>query len=493
MNNSLVYDKTVSDKCAVVVAHRLDDAYDALEAMNHRGQDAVGFARLDKSGSIKAVRRPGRVRETSKNALRALYGVAGHEEDGLYIGHVKYLTSGSKTDAESMLKTTHPFSIGGTTYTQKVEFEEAQITSHTITSGAEVALIHNGNLNQQALDIVRAGIDTTELGTDCDTEAMLHFLYMHGPEKMLVQVDSTYSAIYLRDKTAYVMRDRTGRRPLWLGRRHGRYVAASESTGISAMGGTLVEEIMPGTLVEICINGDMKRKSIAPPKRQRCPFEIWYLQDRESIYEGVHVGTGREELGALAWEKHKDGLKSAGFGPEAILTFLPDCPYHTAMGFSRASGLELRRIFYKIDDLRAFIQVSQADQVKAIKSVLFMDPDYMQAIDCRDVIIIDDTQIRATNGPCAMKILKDNGARKVAMILPSAIIGGVRSDSTYAGCNHGVAMPPGDRFAAARFGTDVKKIRAGVGYDYLGYLELDDVLDKFGWKRSETCSDCIVT
>src|SRR3989338_806592 len=420
--DSFVYDKVCSDKCAVVVAHSLDDTYDALDAMNHRGQDAVGFARLNQSGNIKVVRRPGRVRETSKNALRALYGVAGHEEDGLYVGHVKYLTSGSKTDGESVLKATHPFSIGGTTYTQKVEFDGINVTSHTITSGAEAALIHNGNLNQQALGIVRSRIDTTALQTDCDTEAMLHFLYNHVPEEMLREIDSTYSAIYLHDITAYVMRDRSGRRPLWLGRRHGRYVAASESTGISAMGGTLVEEITPGTLVEIGLDGSMKRKSVTPPNIRRCPFEIWYLQDRESIYEGVHVGTGREELGALAWEKHKDDLNSAGFGSDSVLTFLPDCPYHTAVGFGKASELDLHRIFYKIDNIRAFIQVSQADQVRAIKSVLFMEPDYKDTIRGKDIIMIDDTQIRATNGPRAMQILKDHGARKVAMILPSTVI-----------------------------------------------------------------------
>ena len=119
------------------------------------------------------------------------------------------------------------------------------------------------------------------------------------------------------------------------------------------------------------------------PLEQSYIFFLFYLKyppENDKLYASI-LKTG----GALVSE-HKDGMKLAGFGPDSILTFLPDCPYHTAVGFGKASELDLHRIFYKIDNIRAFIQVSQADQVRAIKSVLFMEPDYKDTIRGKDIL-----------------------------------------------------------------------------------------------------------
>lgn len=188
--------------CGVAVAHTLHDTYKILKSLQHRGQDAVGIAAKGRYG-IDILKWQGQVNDFAlSDAGKILHG-------DLFIGHVRYSTTRGKTK-EDLFFGAHPRFLGGNKKT---------MGSHEIIRGASTVMVQNGNL---------AGVSYGE--DEIDTDVMLKFYAENGIEKTIHEFPAAYSSALLdiRSDDALVFRDRYGIRPLWVGEKDGKLVAASE-------------------------------------------------------------------------------------------------------------------------------------------------------------------------------------------------------------------------------------------------------------------------
>ena len=266
------------------------DLYDALTALQHRGQDAAGIFTCDRR--IHQRKANGLVRDVfQQHHMDGLHGRAG-------IGHIRYPTAGSESAAEAQ-----PF------YTN---------------SPCGIALAHNGNLvnaGQLGDEVFRE--DLRQVNTESDSEILLNVFAseLARARRPVLDEDAVFEAaagVHRRCLGGYAavalivgygivaFRDPCAIRPICLGVREaagGReYMVASESVALDALGFTLVRDLGPGEAVVVTFGGEVHSRGCAGKSRYApCIFEYVYLARPDSIIDGVSVYKARLRMGeALA-------------------------------------------------------------------------------------------------------------------------------------------------------------------------------------------------
>ena len=220
------------------------DLYDALTALQHRGQDAAGIFTCDRK--IHRHKANGLVRDVfQQHHMDGLRGRAG-------IGHIRYPTAGSESAAEAQ-----PF------YTN---------------SPYGIALAHNGNLvnaGQLGDEVFRE--DLRHVNTESDSEILLNVFAseLARARKPVLDEDAVFEAVagvHRRCLGGYAaialifgygivaFRDPCAIRPVCLGAREAaggpEYMVASESVALDALGFTLVRDLGPGEAVVVTFGGE---------------------------------------------------------------------------------------------------------------------------------------------------------------------------------------------------------------------------------------------
>ena len=219
----------MKEACGVVgvVAPGRDVAYacyDALYALQHRGQESAGMATFQ-NHQITVVKDNGLVSHVfADTTLRALAG-------SMVIGHTRYSTSGSAnwTAAQPVYR-----SAGESGF----------------------ALAHNGNLTNTVALAESAGLHLTTMLSDSDLVAeLLGHAVLEGatlPEALhdvLRRAEGAFSMVVLEAGAIHAVRDPHGFRPLCVGRlgepdAPEGWVVASETPALDVVGATFVREVM---------------------------------------------------------------------------------------------------------------------------------------------------------------------------------------------------------------------------------------------------------
>ena len=209
--------------------------YDALYALQHRGQESAGMATFF-NHQITVVKDNGLVSHVfADTTLRALAG-------SIVIGHTRYSTSGSAnwTAAQPVYR-----SAGESGF----------------------ALAHNGNLTNTGALAETAGILVTSMLSDSDLVAELLAREVEAgaslPEALrgvLGRAEGAFSMVLLEAGVVHAVRDPNGFRPLCLGRLGTEdapegWIVASESPALDVVGAAFVREIRPGEMVTITESG----------------------------------------------------------------------------------------------------------------------------------------------------------------------------------------------------------------------------------------------
>ncbi|AEW44639.1 amidophosphoribosyltransferase [Serratia symbiotica str. 'Cinara cedri'] len=429
--------------------------YDALAALQHRGQDAAGIATIDTQKSFQLRKAKGLVKDVfKKHHIQHLQGNIG-------IGHVRYRTTGCSSALEAQ-----PFYIN---------------------SPFGITLAHNGNLtNTHELRYKLLNERHRNIKTTSDSEVLLNVLanelegyvyYSLEPTNIFKSVTAMYKK--LRGSYSCVamiigygllaFRDPNGIRPLVLGKRHLKdsrieYIVASESIAIDTLGFTLLRDIAPGEAIYITEKGQFFSHQCAKnTKTHPCIFEYVYFAHTSSFIEKISIYGARVRMGRKLGQKISQEWKDLSID---VVIPIPETSCDIAQEIAHTLNKPYREgLFVKNHYIgRTFIMSSQQTRHQSVRQKLSACRDEF----CyKNVLLVDDSIVRGTTSKQIIKMAREAGAKRIyfASAAPE-----IRFPNVY-----GINMPSTNELIA--HGREVDDICKIIGADGLIFQNLDDLID----------------
>ncbi len=411
--------------------------YDALYALQHRGQESAGMATFNNQ-QITVVKDNGLVSHVfAETTLRALAG-------SLVIGHTRYSTSGS------------------------ANWTAAQPVYRSAGSSG-FAIAHNGNLTNTTQLADEAGIQFTSMLSDSDLVAELLAREVESGISLakalgvvLEKTEGAYSMVVLEADEIHAVRDPFGFRPLCLGRLGSEespegWIVASESPALDVVGATFVREIEPGEMVTITEKGvsSIQLLEPAPGKQKLCIFEFVYFARPDTYLMGHQVHTTRRRMGEL--------LAAQSSVEADIVMGVPDSGVPAAEGFAKASGIPFGYGLVKNRYIgRTFISPDQNKRAATVRRKL--NP-LRENIEGQRLIVVDDSIVRGTTTREIVKMLRDAGASEVHLR--------ISSPPFMNPCYYGIDTPNRDDLLAANH--SIADMNEFIGSDSLEFITLENL------------------
>ncbi len=429
------------------------EIYDALTALQHRGQDAAGMVTTD-GLQLNLCKGNGLVRDVFDPAkMSSLRGSQG-------IGHVRYPTAGSASSAEAQ--------------------------PMYVNSPYGIALAHNGNLtNTEKLLEELFRDDMRHINTRSDTEVLLN-VFAHelqqrramqaGPQEIFAAVQGVhercrgaYSALAVIVGCGMVaFRDPNGIRPLVYGQRERagktEYMIASESAALAVQGFELVRDVAPGEALFIDQAGQLHTKVCCEKtKLTPCIFEIVYFARPDSILDDISVYKARLRMGEYLADQVEAYFAEQDHDIDVVIP-IPDTGRTAALPMAHRLNVKFREGFVKNRYIgRTFIMPGQTQRKRSVRQKLnVIDLEFKD----KNVLLVDDSIVRGTTIRQIIEMAREAGARKVYM---ASAAPPVRFPNVY-----GIDMPAAREFIAD--GCDEREIEASIGADRLFYQRLDDLV-----------------
>lgn len=428
----------------------VQDLYDGLIVLQHRGQDSAGIMTYETRFHLK--KGNGLVRDVfqDKHMMRLRGGVG--------IGHVRYPTAGC--------------------------YEEAEAQPFYVNSPFGIALIHNGNLtNCDELKRQVTKDNSRYLNTGSDSEVLLNVVadeiakshkkqllpehIFKAMKNVFKRVRGSYSVICLIAGHGLVaFRDPFGIRPLIFGEKKtpagSEYILASESVALDTLGFSILRDIQPGEAVYIDMNRQVHAKQVEQKHWAPCIFEYVYLARPDSVLDGISVYKSRLRMGkALAVQiKHamKKGLKID------VVVPVPDTARSAGVEIAAEIGVPYREGLIKNRYIgRTFIMPGQNIRKRSIKYKLNPIPLELEG---KNVLLVDDSIVRGNTSRKIIEMVRGAGAKHVYIALCCPPL---RHP-----CVYGVDMPSRKDFVAHNLTID--EIGKVIGADAIFYQNLKDLV-----------------
>lgn len=432
--------------------------YDALLALQHRGQDSAGMVTWDDSNRLNLRKGNGLVRDVfEERHMQRLRGNMG-------VGHVRYPTAGTSSAAEAQpMYVNAPYGI---------------------------SLAHNGNLtnaDRLETDVFRAGL--RHVNTTSDSEILLN-VFAHelhkvgvfdpGPEHVFAAIAGVnrrcrgaYAAVaMINGHGIAAFRDPHGIRPLAFGMRmvddgdggqRREVMIASESSAINILGFDFVRDIRPGEGIFVDRNGEYVTQRCAPPAAHTpCIFEHVYLAREDSIMDDVSVYKARLRMGEKL-AKRILARFSENHGIDVVIP-IPESSRTCAIPLAYALGVKFREGFVKNRYIgRTFIMPGQSQRTKSVQQKLNAIELEFQG---KNVLLVEDSIVRGTTTGEIVRQARKAGARNVYMAVAAPP---VRYPNVY-----GIDMPAAGEFLA--YDRTEDEIAEAIGVDWLIYQSIEDLV-----------------
>lgn len=419
--------------------------YYGLFSLQHRGQESAGIA-IHTGKKIEFHKDMGLVADVLKQEI--IDKLSGR----IAIGHVRYSSYGEseKQNAQPLV----------------VRYREGSI-----------ALAHNGNLvNAESLrDILENEGVIFQTSTDSEVVANLVSRHYRGSIVKSIQttmelVKGAYAFVFMTEKDLIGVRDNYGLRPLCLGKREDGYLLASESCGITAMGGEFIRDIEPGEIVVINEDGVNSIKTTMYAQKKLCIFEHVYFARPDSSLDGVNVYQTRYNSGRLL-------AKEAPVKADLVFS-VPDSGTPAALGYAAELnipfGLGIIKNRYA---KRTFIEPKEVLRQKGVKTKLSI---LNEIVKDKVVVMVDDSIVRGTTTKQIVKMVKDAGAKEVHVRIASPPV-------THS-CFFGINTPDRSKLIGANKTSE--EIRDHIEADSLHFLSLENLIEATGSKQGY-CKACL--
>ena len=425
--------------------------YYGLYSLQHRGQESCGIV-VNDDGVFSSHKDLGLVNDVfSTRELEAL------GQGGMAIGHVRYGTTGKNERANA----------------------QPIVVNHIKGS---MAVAHNGNIVNSAELRQELELKGSIFQTTSDTEVIAYLITKERLRSNSVEeainaamnkLKGAYSLCVMSPNKLIAVRDDRGFRPLCYGlTEDGRYVIASESCALDAVGAKFVRDIEPGEIVIFNHDGIRSIKEHCNQKpKSICIFEYIYFARPDSKIDGISVHRARVEAGrALAID----------YPVEAdIVIGVPDSGLDAAVGYSKQAGIPYGMGFVKNKYIgRTFIAPGQAQREKLVNIKLNV---IEQSVRGKRVVMIDDSIVRGTTSRNIVEKLRNAGAKEVHLMLTAPPF----VDE----CYYGTDVSDKSQLIAANHTEN--EICTLIGCDSIGFLKMDRLHEMIGSEPGKGyCSAC---
>ena len=453
----------VKENCGVVGIFSNSDTnvipmiIDTLRALQHRGQEAWGFAVPNKA----PLKKIGLVSASSSEFKKISDEYASHSA----IGHVRYSTVG-KSDLENA----QPLKV------------------------KDLCIAHNGTISnvEELSNLVGGCTFTPQNSSDTLVAAqrLVSLISQNGKMGSALSIlknemVGSYCFTFLSDADAvYAARDPKGFRPMVLGHKEegSINIVASESCALSAIGAKLIRDVIPGELIKFSKNGLESEMFSDEKTRAHCSFEFTYFAQPSSKMEGTNIYLARKRIGQFLAKKYP--LNDAD-----VVIPVPDSARPAALGYAQEIGIPfdeglLKDRYSKKGPLRSFIEPHQSDRIEINRWII----PIKEVIDGKHIIVIDDSLVRGTSSRAIIKALRRSGAKKISMLITYPPI-------MYP-CYAGIDFPSQEELATFYDGklyTDqdvIEKVRNDIGADFLGYNDAENLANAVGVPLDSMCFTC---
>ncbi|MDD6142436.1 MAG: amidophosphoribosyltransferase [bacterium] len=426
------------EACGVFGIYRKDgrhgvipEAYHALYALQHRGQESCGIA-INTNGVITCHKDEGLVNDVfTRSVLEKL------PEGRAAVAHCLYgpKSSQNRDHAQPMLVNHRKGALalcnnGVLTNAAKLreELEDQGAIFHT-TSDAE---------------IISYLVAQERLSCQCIEQAVAN---------AMDRMRGSFSMVIMSSAKLVAARDPHGFHPLCMGEIDGDIVFASESCALDAIGATFVRDIQPGEVVVVSKEGVKTLHCQRKCDSSLCVFEFIYFARPDSIVEGSSVHTARVRAGSFLALEHPVQAD--------VVIGVPDSGLDAAIGFARQSGIPYGIGFIKNKYIgRTFIQPTQKERANSVRIKLNA---VRSTVEGKRVVLVDDSIVRGTTSAHIVSLLREAGATEVHMRLSSPPFTNM--------CYFGTDIGSVENLIAAKHSTE--EICKIIGVDSLGFLNVN--------------------
>ncbi len=431
--------------------------FDALRALQHRGQEAWGFAIPNRS----PFKRVGLVSHSSSDFKK----LANEYESSCVIGHVRYSTMGAST-----LDNAQPLKV------------------------KDLCIAHNGTIaNARELSNLVGGCSFTPPNasdTMVAAQRLVSLISERGKMGKALSIlknemIGSYCFTFISDDSfVYAARDPKGFRPMVLGHKESddTYIVTSESSAVTAVGATLQRDVTPGELIKLSQTGLETERFSDDTSRAHCSFEFTYFAHPSSNMEGRNIYITRKRIGQFMAKKFP--LKDAD-----LVIPVPDSARPAALGYAQELDIPfdeglLKDRYSKKGPLRSFIEPHQSDRVDINRWII----PITDIIRDKYVVVIDDSLVRGTSSKAIIKALRRAGAKKISMLITYPQI-------NYP-CYAGIDFPSQKELATyvngktMTFDEITEMVRQSIGVDFLGYNDAETLAAAVGIPKDLMCFTC---
>ena len=424
------------------------EAYHALYALQHRGQESCGIA-INHDGVISCHKDVGLVTDVFTHDV-----LAKMQEGSMAVGHCRY----------------------GTTGTLNRENAQPMLINHRKGS---MAVCHNGNLTN-AFDL-RDELEQKGaiFHTTSDTEVIAYIITQQRLQCASIEeavlssmrlLKGAYSLVIMSSTKLIAARDPHGFRPLCMGHIGEDVVFASESCALDAIGATFDRDIEAGEVVVVTGNEVKSYKVEGACHDGMCVFEYIYFARPDSVVDGSSVHEARLRAGAFLALEHSVQAD--------VVIGAPDSGIDAAVGYARQSGIPYGIGFIKNKYIgRTFIQPSQKQRMNSVRIKLNAVSSTVKG---KRVVLVDDSIVRGTTSKHTVQLLRDAGAKEVHYRLSSPPF--IRP------CYFGTDIDSTENLIAANH--TVEEIREIIGVDSLGFLSVDACDKLAAGSKCGFCKGC---
>lgn len=410
-------------------------AYYGLFALQHRGQESCGIV-VNDDGVFNDFKDTGLVNDVFTPEIIEQLG-----EGNIAVGHVRYGTTGSNDRSNA----------------------QPIVVNHI---KGKMALAHNGNLINSGELRRELELEGSIFHTTSDTEVISYIITkerLTAPSieqainAAMNRIKGAYSLVIMSPSKLIAVRDENGFRPLCYGKTgDGRYIVASESCALDAVGAEFIRDIKPGEIVVFDKNGvrtieDHCKKAPC----SLCVFEYIYFARPDSVIDGCSVHTARQRAGAFLALEHPVQAD--------VVIGVPDSGLDAALGYSKQSGIPYEIGFIKNKYIgRTFIAPGQKSREDKVKIKLNPIAEVARG---KRIVMIDDSIVRGTTSARIVKLLREAGAKEIHMR--------VSAPPFMNPCYYGTDIDSRENLIACKHSVD--EIAKLIGVDSLGYLSVESV------------------